>query len=170
MFRFCGEKKLPVIIHIDYPIDPDRRHPRPTWHGGGVEPFGRAVQACPETIFIGDGPGFWSRISADDQYDKVVYPEGRVVPGGKLSEMLRTHPNLYCQGAANSGLNALKRDPEFAKDFLLEFQDRYLYARDDFHNQHQEFLNSLGLPDEVLDKIYSGNALRLVPLKGAGNV
>jgi len=57
----------------------------------------------------------------------------------------------------------LKRDPEFAKEFLIEFQDRILYGRDYFDNVHQEFLNTLGLPDAVLHKIYCGNAVKLVP-------
>jgi predicted TIM-barrel fold metal-dependent hydrolase len=65
--------------------------------------------------------------------------------------------------SAGSGCNALSRDPEFAKKFLVEFQDRVLYARDYFDNRHQEFLNSLGLQNEVLEKIYSKNALKLVP-------
>jgi predicted TIM-barrel fold metal-dependent hydrolase len=77
--------------------------------------------------------------------------------------MLRKYPNLYCDISAGSGCNALSRDPEFAIKFLTEFQDRVLYARDYFDNIHQEFLNGLGLPKEVLEKIYSGNALKLVP-------
>ena len=165
MFRFCGEKGLPVLVHLDNPIDPDRRYPRPLWYGGGIEAFERAIQACPETTFIGHAPGFWSHISGDDQYSKTIRPEGKIVPGGKVVEMLRKYPNLYCEGSGNSGLNALNRDPEFAKDFLLEFQDRYLYGRDGFDNRLQEFLNGLGLPQEVLDKIYCGNALKIVPLK-----
>jgi len=165
MFRFCGQKKLPIIVHIDYSLDPDRKYPRPTWYGGGIEAFERAVRACPETNFLGHANGFWSHISGDDQYDKVALPETKVAPKGKLVEMLRKYPNLYCDGSGMSGFNALNRDPEFAKDFLLEFQDRYIYARDDFHNKHQEFLNTLGLPVEVLKKIYSGNALKLVPLE-----
>ncbi|HAH86818.1 MAG TPA: hypothetical protein DCL60_05545, partial [Armatimonadetes bacterium] len=32
-----------------------------------------------------------------------------------------------------------------------------------------EFLNSLGLPEYVLAKIYSGNALKLVPLENMAN-
>jgi predicted TIM-barrel fold metal-dependent hydrolase len=47
---------------------------------------------------------------------------------------------------------------------LLEIQDRLLYARDYFDNQHQDFLNALDLPADVLAKLYSGNALKLVPL------
>ena len=39
-----------------------------------------------------------------------------------------------------------------------------LYARDYFDNIHQELLNSLGLAQSVLDKIYFQNALKLAPL------
>lgn len=165
MFRECAKLKLPVTVHIDYEFDTGAKYPRPNWwYGGGIEAFERAVRACPETIFCGHAPGFWSHISGDGQHDKVGYPKGKVVPGGKLPEILRKYQNLYCDISAGSGCNALSRDPEFAKDFLLEFQDRILYARDYFDNKHQEFLNGLGLPPETLAKIYSGNALKLVNL------
>ena len=164
MYRFCGEKGLPVLVHIDYEFDTGYRYPRPNWwYGGGIDAFERAIQACPETTFIGHAPGFWAHISGDTQYNKVSYPSGKVEPGGKMIDMLRNLPNLYCDTSAGSGCNALKRDPEFAKDFLIEFQDRILYGRDYFDNVHQEFINSLDLPAEVLEKIYSGNALKLVP-------
>jgi hypothetical protein len=167
MYKFCGEKKLPVTVHIDYEFDSGSLYPRQNyWYGGGIEPFERAVRACPETIFLGHAPGFWAHISGDDKYNKEPYPQGKVLPGGKIIDMLRTYPNLYCDMSAGSGCNALRRDPEFAKDFLLEFQDRVLYARDYFDNIHQEFLNSLGLPEDVLAKIYAGNALKLVPIEG----
>ncbi len=164
MFRFCGEKGLPVTVHIDYEFDTGSKYPRPNWwYGGGIEAFERAVRACPGTTFIGHGPGFWAHISNDDLYDQVPYPTGKVVPGGKLLQMFRQYPNLYADLSAGSGLNALTRDSPFAREFLLEFQDRLLYGRDCFDNRMQEFLNSLGLPQETLTKIYAGNALRLVP-------
>jgi len=164
MFRFCGEKGLPVTVHIDYEFDTGSKYPRPNWwYGGGIEAFERAVRACPGTTFIGHGPGFWAHISNDDLYDQVPYPIGKVVPGGKLPQMFRQYPNLYADLSAGSGLNALTRDSPFAREFLLEFQDRLLYGRDCFDNRMQEFLNSLGLPQETLTKIYAGNALRLVP-------
>lgn len=164
MFRFCGEKGLPVTVHIDYEFDTGSKYPRPNWwYGGGIEAFERAVRACPGTTFIGHGPGFWAHISNDDLYDQVPYPTGKVVPGGKLPQMFRQYPNLYADLSAGSGLNALTRDSPFAREFLLEFQDRLLYGRDCFDNRMQEFLNSLGLPQETLTKIYAGNALRLVP-------
>jgi predicted TIM-barrel fold metal-dependent hydrolase len=165
MYRFCGEKGLPVLVHIDYEFDTGVTFPRQSyWYGGGIDAFERAVKACPETNFIGHAPGFWSHISGDDQFDKDPYCSNKVVPGGKLIEMFRKYPNLYGDLSADSGWNSLHRDPEFAKLFLTEFQDRILYGRDDFNNKHQEFLNSLNLPVAVLNKIYSGNALKLVPL------
>ena len=166
MFKFCGEKGLPVLVHLDYEVPVGGgTYPRPNWwYGGGIEPFGRAVEACPETTFIGHGPGFWAKISNDDQYDKIYYPKGDVVPGGALVEMLRKYPNLYCDTSAGSGCNALRRDPEFGKGFVIEFQDRILHGRDCFDSKHQELLNSMGLEDEVLAKVYSKNALKLVPL------
>lgn len=163
MYRFCGEKGLPVTVHIDYEFDNGMKYPRPNyWYGGGMEAFERAVQACPETIFLGHAPGFWAHISGDGKYDKEPYPTGKVAPGGKLVDMMRQYPNLYCDISAGSGCRALQRDPEFAVEFLLEFQDRVLYARDYFDNIHQEFLNSLDLPAYVFSKIYSGNAIRLL--------
>ena len=167
MFRFCGQKKLPVIVHLDYDKAPEDapKYPRPSyWYGGGIEALERALQACPETIFLGHAPGFWGNISGDGLHLKVAYPKTKVVPGGKVVEYLRKYPNLYCDLSAGSGCGALARDTEFAREFLLEFQDRVLYARDYFDNVHQEVINSLNLPQDVLDKIYSGNALKLVPL------
>jgi predicted TIM-barrel fold metal-dependent hydrolase len=166
MFRYCGKRGLPVLVHIDYEFPTGYDYPRPNWwYGGGINAFERAIKACPETMFIGHAPGFWAHISGDDQYDKIPYPNGKVKPGGKVVEMLRTYPNLYCDISAGSGINALNRDPEFSKPFLLEFQDRILFGRDNsMDNRHQELLNGFGMPDEVLEKIYSGNALKLVPL------
>ncbi len=164
MFRFCGEKGLPVLVHIDYEFDTGSNYPRPNWwYGGGMEAFERAVAACPETIFLGHAPGFWAHISGDDKFSREAYPTGPVLPGGKLITMLHKYKNLYCDLSAGSGCNALKRDPDFAKGFLTEFQDRILYGRDYFDNIHQEFLNGLGLSKTILDKIYFINALKLIP-------
>ncbi len=163
MYRFCGQRGVPVLVHLDYEFETTRKYPRPSyWYGGGIEALERAVATCPQTVFIGHAPGFWAHISGDGQQTKASYPKGPIVPGGKLPEMLRTYPNLYCDISAGSGHNALSRDLEFTKDFLAEFQDRILYGRDFFDNAHQQLLNSLGLSQPTLDKIYSGNALRLL--------
>ena len=165
MYRYCAEAGLPVTVHIDYEFDSGRSYPRPNyWYGGGIEAFARAVRLCPDTVFLGHAPGFWAHISGDDKYSKAVYPDGEVLPGGKLIELLRSCPNLYCDLSAGSGRIALARDRAFAREFLLEFQDRVLYGRDDFNNALQELLQQLELPPAALQKIYEGNARRLVGL------
>ncbi len=165
LFRFCGEQGLPVVVHIDYEVPAQNQHPWPSWwYGGGIDALERVLRACPATTFLGHAPGFWAHISADGTHDKVSYPEGPVVPGGRLVTMLRACPNLWCDTSAGSGWNALNRDRGFARQFLLEFQDRVLYGRDYFDSRHRELLASLDLPPAVLEKILCGNALRLVPL------
>jgi len=165
MFRFCGKQKLPVTVHIDYEFDHAGNYPRPNWwYGGGIEAFERAIDRCPDTVFLGHGPGFWAHISNDGKHDKEGYPKGKVVRDGAITRMLRKYPNFYCDLSAGSGCNSMTRDLDHAKEFLLEFQDRVLFARDYFDNQHREMLDALGLPQTVLEKIYSGNALKLVPV------
>ena len=78
--------------------------------------------------------------------------------------MLEKYPNMYCDMSAGSGCNAFSRDPEFAREFLIKWQDRILYGRDYFDDVHRKFLDSINLPKEVEDKIYYKNALKLVPL------
>lgn len=166
MFRFCGEKGLPVTVHLDYEFDTGRLYPRPNWwYGGGIEAFERAVRSCPQTNFIGHAPGFWAHISNDDLYDKEPYPKGNVISGGAIPRLLQTYPNLHADLSAGSGLNALKRDSAFARDFLIEFQDRLLYARDDFNNDLQVFLKTLELPLPVWEKITWQNAEKLIPVR-----
>jgi predicted TIM-barrel fold metal-dependent hydrolase len=170
LYRFCGREGLPVTVHLDYEFETGKAYPRPSWwYGGGIEAFERAVRACPDTVFLGHAPGFWAHLSGDDRFDKDPYPAGPVVPGGILVALLRRYPNLCCDLSAGSGWNALNRDLAFARDFLVEFQDRVLYARDGFDTRHRELLDSLGLDAGVLAKIYSGNALRLVPLERGGS-
>ena len=165
LYRYCGEAGLPVTVHIDYEFSTGRNYPRPNyWYGGGFDAFERAVRACPETTFLGHAPGFWGHISGDDKMYREAYPSGEIVPGGKLVKLMRECPNLSCDMSAGSGHRALSRDLSFTREFMLEFQDRILYARDYFDNVHQELMESLDLPDEVKRKIYAENALKLVPV------
>lgn len=162
MFRYCGERGIPVIVHIDYDLDTGTRYPRPNWwYGGGIEAFARAVQACPQTVFIGHGPGFWAHISDDQQYETTTYPSGPAKGPGAVVELMHRHVNLWADFSAESGRNALVRDPQHAVGFVLEFQDRLLFARDSFHGRLLEALTSLDLPDLVMEKLLSTNAQRL---------
>jgi len=164
LFRFCGAEGFPVVVHLDYEFDAGAKYPRPSyWYGGGIEALERAIRRCPDTVFLGHAPGFWGHISGDGKHLKDQYPKGRVKKGGALVRTLREYPNLFCDISARSGLEALSRDKSFAQEFLDEFRDRVLFGRDSTGDEHLRFLDSLRLPDEVREKIYSGNALRLVP-------
>lgn len=163
MFRFCGERGLPVVVHIDYALPAASRYPRDNWwYGGGIEPFGRAVAACPETVFIGHGPGFWAHISDDDFFSRTAYPTGPVCGTGQVVQLMREHPNLWADLSAESGRNALMRDPEHAVRFLLEFRERLLFARDSFNGRLMEALTTLSLPVSAMEQLLSANAQRLV--------
>jgi predicted TIM-barrel fold metal-dependent hydrolase len=163
MFRFCGSKGLPVTVHIDYEFDRNDSYPRPNWwYGGGIDAFERAVTACPETTFIGHAPGFWAHISNDGQHITNPYPKGDIVPGGKVIELLRKCHNLFADLSAGSAYNALTRDEAFGRDFVMEFQDKLLFARDDFTNRMQELLTDYNLPKNVISKILFQNAQNLI--------
>jgi predicted TIM-barrel fold metal-dependent hydrolase len=164
LYEVCGKHSIPVVVHIDYPIPLGTgEYPRSNyWYGGGIEPFERAIQKCPETVFIGHGPGFWGRISKDEKYLETYYPEGPVVPGGELYRLLRDYPNLYADLSADSARKGLSRDGGVGKEFLLEFQDRLMFARDCFSRSLMELLESWSLPKIVMDKILSGNASALL--------
>ena len=163
VFKYCGKLGLPVVLHIENPSYTGVKYPRRSyWYGGGLEALERLLDKCPETVFIGHAQGFWAGISKEGALPGESYPKGNVIPGGKVPELLRRYENLYCDLSANSGLNAMRRDKEFAKDFLFEFQDRCLFARDKFGNDLKEFIKDLNLPEEIEAKILGGNAINLL--------
>ncbi|MBQ8640879.1 MAG: amidohydrolase family protein [Clostridia bacterium] len=166
LFRFCGEHGLPVTLHMDYEgaQQTGREFPRRSWwYGGDIDTLERVLRLCPETNFMGHAPGFWCHISGDDLGVTQAYPKGPVLPGGKIEQLLEKYPNLYCDCSAGSGLNALKRDPEYTKKLILTYSDRFVYARDYYDNGLSEFIDTLNLPDDVLEKFYHGNAERITP-------
>jgi len=127
MFRQSGEKGLPVTIESTgfdsgcYGLQDEPGAPR----------LERLLQAAPETIIIGHGPGFWAEMSADaTMADKRGYPGGPIRAEGAVPRLLRAHPNLYADLSARSGWNAITRDPEYGVRFLDEFQDRLFFATD----------------------------------------
>ena len=168
LYRYCGERNIPVLFHLEYPLPTHVKYPRPHWwYAGTMETVERTLELCPETKFIGHAMGFWADISGDGLSMKEVYPKGKVVEGGKLIKALRKYPNLYCDISGTSGLNGISRDPEFTKEFFDEFQDRILFGRDLYiHNKHLEFIQSIDIPESIRRKILGENALKLVPLRG----
>lgn len=166
LFRFCGEHGMPVTLHFDNAgaQQTGREFPRRSWwYGGDIDTLERVLKLCPETNFMGHAPGFWCHISDDDLGYSVAYPTGPVVPGGRIERMLEKYPNLYCDCSAGSCIRALKRDPAYSKKLIETYPDRFVFARDFFDNKLSEFIDTLGLPENVLEMFYHGNAERLVP-------
>jgi len=171
MFRYCASLSVPVLFHVECPARVSAELGEnvdawPPWFGGasaGV--VGRMCRQCPRTTFIAHGPGVWAAISGDADRTAELYPDGPVAPGGELPRLLREHENLYCDISATSGHNALARDKDHAVRFLSEFQDRLLFGRDGFDRRHLDLLETLDLPQEVLEKVLFANANRLVTVE-----
>ncbi len=165
LFQYCGDLGLPVLFHLDTTFP---RHGVPSsrqwWYGGGIECVESALKLCTKTQFLGHAPAFWREISGDADKDSAAYPKGPIVGRGRLLEFLDKYPSLNCDLSAGSGLGTLSRDLEFTRKFLIDYQNRCLFGRDEFSNKLYDLLLSLSLPDDVMKKILGGNALRLVPV------
>ena len=164
LLKTFGELNLPVTIHLEYGTDyGGTNYPwRDWWYGGTIEALDRTLTSCPDTIIIAHGPGWWSHISGDNLYDKDMYPKAPIKPDGLNPKMLAKHPNLYADLSATSGLNAISRNREFGKQYIIENSDKLLFARDIYDTLLMDHLNTLDLPSEVSDKIMYKNALKLV--------
>ena len=158
IFRACSDRKLPVLLHMDTIRNTDEP---------GLPGLEKALQAAPEANFIGHAPAFWSSISGDVQArDLGGYPKGDVAPGGALDRLMDSYGNLYGDLSAGSGLNAIRRDPAFGREFLIRRADRLLFGSDYLAEGQQvgqfEFLDSLDLPGDVQAKIFRDNARRIL--------
>ena len=128
--------------------------------------FGKAI---PQLIHDIRNPlniviGFSSILQIDETINDEIrsYIQNILYSSFKIEELLSKYPNLYCDISAGSGHNALKRDLEFTKGFLERWQDRILYARDYFDNVHRELLESIGISEQIKEKIYENNARRVL--------
>jgi predicted TIM-barrel fold metal-dependent hydrolase len=167
LFRKAAELGMPVVLHLDVPFLVDASSGRPAyqanWYGGTVANLERALQACPATTFIGHAPGFWREISGEADQDPSNYPQGEVVPGGRLPQMLEKYPNLLADLSAGSAIRALKRDIGFSRNLLERFSSRFLFGRDYYGGELLALLRQMELSEPVWSAITHENALRLVP-------
>ena len=85
---------------------------------------------------------------------------------------MRKYQNLYGDLSAESGYNALARDPEYAVQFLNEFSDRLLFGTDICRPTQKvpivNFLINLvekgKISEEVFKKVARENAIKLLNL------
>lgn len=182
----AGELGIPVLIHTGDPAPfwmphdrfnerwlelkeiPSRRRPAdryPPWETIMAEHW-NVIRKHPRTTFIS---AHLSWLGHDL---------------GRLGRLLDSLPNLYTEIGAV--LAELGRQPRFARVFLIRYQDRVLFGKDawapdeypyffrtletadeyfDYYRKRHAFwkLYGLDLPDDVLRKLYYGNAVRIIP-------
>jgi predicted TIM-barrel fold metal-dependent hydrolase len=182
----AGELKIPVLIHTGEPrqfFDPIDKHnerwlelkqfPSRARPAGQFPSFEqvmgeqhRMFARHPNTNFINAHLGWMG---------------GDLASLGKLLDRL---PNVYTEIGAV--LAELGRQPRFAREWLIKYQDRVLFGKDiyqpseyhvyfrvletadeyfDYYRKRHAFwkMYGLDLPDEVLKKLYYKNALRIIP-------
>jgi predicted TIM-barrel fold metal-dependent hydrolase len=190
----CGELGIPVLIHVSDPkaffTPVDRYNERydelgahPNWSFYGPQfPSKEAILTQrdhiiarhPKTIFIGAHVG-----NLPEELERVA---------GWLDK----YPNLYVEISAR--ISELGRQPYTARDFLIKYQDRVLFGTDtpcdaaayriyyrfletkdeyidpspSHHMQARWMIYGLYLPDVVLEKIYNGNASKILRLYKGG--
>lgn len=181
----CGELGIPVLIHSAdprqfwQPIDPNnerwlelklhrnRRHDNDPvkWETIIAEQH-NMFRRHPKTKFINAHLGWFGNDLK------------------KLGALLDEIPNMYTEIGAV--IAELGRQPRFARDFLVRYQDRVMFGKDSwvpeeystyfrvletkddyfpYHKRYHAFwrMYGLDLPDDVLKKIYYKNALKLIP-------
>lgn len=103
---------------------------------------------------------------------------------GRLGEIFDRHPNVHAEVGAV--LYDLGRQPRFAREFFTKYSDRILFGKDsfrpeeypyywrvfetadeyfDYYRDYHAFwkLYGMDLPEDVLRRVYYGNALRIIP-------
>lgn len=190
IWQTCGDLGLPVIIHTAdpaaffLPIDEKNerweelhRHPDWSFHGDEfpsreelLAARNRVIARHPKTTFIG------AHIANNPEDLKTV------------GDWLDKYPNLYVEFASRIG--ELGRQPYTARKFFIQHADRILFGTDgpwpekritlywrfletydeNFPYSEKEFppqgfwnIYGIGLPDDVLRKVYQENAARIVP-------
>ena len=193
VFDLAAELHLPITIHTADPVafftPLDEKNERlhelqahPEWWFGGagmptfaqlMDSLEKLIAAHPKTTFVGAHVG--------------CYPETL----DWVSRMLSTYANFSVDLGGRVG--EIGRNPDRARKFIEDFSDRVLFGTDDFpptrtgyrtffrflETDDKDFsydpdyeiprqgnwtVSGLNLPDEVLEKVYRTNALRLLNL------
>jgi predicted TIM-barrel fold metal-dependent hydrolase len=126
IYALAADLRVPILIHFQ---EVDHFPNEGTWSTGYAKTFASILTAYPKTTFIGHADAFWANVSADYR-NEAAYPTGPIARGGVTDKWLAEYPNLFADVAANSGNNALSRDPEFTADFLKRHQDKLLFGSD----------------------------------------
>lgn len=118
VYKLAEELRVPVLLHFEY------HH-----YNLGFGNLEKVLKRYPKVNFIGHAITWWGHISAELNPND-VYPKGPVKAGGLLDKLLGDYSNIYGDLSANSGLNALTRDPEFSRGFLARHSRKLIWGCD----------------------------------------
>lgn len=159
----AAEFQVPVLMHF--------QHGK---YNQGIERFHKILEKYPKVNFIGHAQTFWANIDKKCE-QAVLYPKGKVTPGGITDRLLADYPNMFADLSAGSGLNAFARDPEHGREFIKRHRTKLLYGSD--CNDHvgegpkclgaQQIAQMKALaPDErTLRMIFWENSVKLFKIK-----
>jgi hypothetical protein len=88
------------------------------------------LEKSPRVKFLGHAQTWWGNVDRNYGDQTMMYPKGPVTSGGLTDRYLTDNPNMYGDVSAGSGLNALTRDENFARDFMTWHQDKLLFGSD----------------------------------------
>ena len=112
------EFQVPVLMHFQHNA-----------YNTHIERFHKTLEKFPTVNFIGHAQTWWG--NTDKNHDQtVLYPKGKVTPGGITDRLLSDYPNMYGDLSAGSGLNFLTRDEDHARAFIERHQNKLMYGSD----------------------------------------
>lgn len=119
LYALAAEYGVPILLHFQHEA-----------YNLGFERFHKMLQKYSKTVFIGHAQTWWANIDRNHPDQKILYPKGKVTVGGLTDRYLSDYPNAYADMSAGSGLQALTRDEDHAREFLRRHQDKILYGSD----------------------------------------
>lgn len=157
------EYNVPVLLHF--------QHGK---YNRGFDRFHKILEKFPKVNFIGHAQTWWGNIDRNHE-QTLMYPKTKVTPGGITDRLLSDYPNMFGDLSAGSGLNAMLRDEDHAREFIKRHQDKLLYGSDCNDrvgegekcsgSQQLATIRRLSPSGEVTRKILSGNARRVLKIK-----
>ena len=119
LYRLAADYHVPILMHWQHKM-----------YNYGFERFDKMLEKHPQTIFIGHAQTWWANIDKNHTNQAMLYPKGKVTPGGFTDRYLSDYPNMYGDLSAGSGLNALTRDEDFTREFMRRHQDKLMFGSD----------------------------------------
>lgn len=127
LFKYAEQAGLPLTFHMA----PQIGHTYGLYDEPGLRQLELSLRRFPKLIFLAHSQAFWAEMAPlETTVDRYGYPAYPIREEGVVPKLFRRYPNLYGDLSANSGCNALKRDPAYAVKFLNEFHDRLLFGTD----------------------------------------